>query len=147
MKRLIFVLLLFLPLLILATIDVEKVDTISIDKETDLKAIATELRIPVKKLIECLELPLSTNSHTKLTTLSIQKPDIREAVKKYNEIRYHFYWSIVLLGMIIVFASLVVTGFIINLLQHTDRPPKKQKTKKNRLFSFRKNKQLNAIEQ
>lgn len=130
MKYIIISFLIFIPIFLNAAIEPDLVEKISIEPTTTLQDVADQVKIPVKKMIECLDLSLRTNSQQKIKDLAIGKTEIKNAILKYNKIRYHFYWSIVLLGMIIVFASLLLTGFIINLLQHLNQSEKKKSTKR-----------------
>jgi Na+-transporting methylmalonyl-CoA/oxaloacetate decarboxylase gamma subunit len=119
------------PLLIWAKIDNSIIDSIQIDDTTTLQQLSSEIQIPVKKLKECLGLENQIQNHATLQELKIGKKEVAEAINEYNEKRLGYYWSIVILGMAIVFLSLVITAFCINLLQHvTSTTGKKKKSPK-----------------
>ncbi len=90
--------------------------------------ISVGMDIPVKKFLELLGRDLSLDSSLTLEELGISSEEAGQALDKYKKIRNSYLFSIVLVGMIIVFASLTLISVIIGQLKHLDE--KKEKTGK-----------------
>jgi len=130
-KKIVFFLLLF-PLLIVAKINPSIVEELNWDEEITLQELAAEIHMPLKKLKECLDLSIKTDNQTTLSELQIGITETKKAIERYNKQRFSYYRSIVFLGMIIVFVSLIITAIFISLLKHLeyDKKAKKQKKQK-----------------
>jgi Na+-transporting methylmalonyl-CoA/oxaloacetate decarboxylase gamma subunit len=131
MKRLFLTLLVFIPIFCFAKIEQPDFNRLDLNNIT-LQELSAEIQIPIKKLKECLELPQTTDNHATLSDLTIGKQNIILAIDRYNEDRFGYYQSIVILGMLIVFGSLMITAVFIGLLQHTviEKKPKTPQSRK-----------------
>jgi Na+-transporting methylmalonyl-CoA/oxaloacetate decarboxylase gamma subunit len=127
MKKLNLILLLILPLLLLAADNVaDKNNSLSV--RMDLKETALHLDIPVKQLKIYLELDPNTDPGLTLEELHISKRAVNKALQNYNNSKQSFYTSIIIIGMLIVFASLIIVGLIIDrmkLLRHLEKKQRK----------------------
>lgn len=90
-----------------------------------LREISVERDIPVKKLLQLLGRDLTLDSSLTLEDLDISSAEAGKALEKYKKIRNTYLSSIVLVGMIIVFASLTLISIIIGQLKHLDEKKKK----------------------
>ncbi len=125
MRKFIFLILIFLPLLLSAeNNEVDKLD--SVFPQISLAETAFQLEIPVKQLKIYLQLDPATDSALTLEELHISKKAVSKALSEYNGSKHSFYFGIIVVGMLIVFASLIIVGLIINRMQslkHLDRKP------------------------
>ena len=96
--------------------------------DTTLLEISTQTNIPVKKITQYLKLEDQTEFNVSIQELGISNEEIKKAVAEYNSNTRSFYTGIIFVGMGIVFVSLLLVGFIINLLQHIGEPKKKKKS-------------------
>ena len=96
--------------------------------DTTLQEISTQTNIPVKKIAQYLKLEDQTEFNVSLHELGATNEDLIKAIAEYHSNTKSFYTGIIFVGMGIVFVSLLLVGFIINLLQHIGEPKKKKKT-------------------
>ena len=94
---------------------------------TTLLEISVQTNIPVKKIAQYLKMEDQTKFNLSIQELGISNEDVNSAIAEYNANKKSFYTGIILVGMGIVFASLLLVGFIISLLQHLGEPKKKTK--------------------
>ena len=123
MKKIIFLIFIVFAVLGLAEEKIRFLPT------TNLQEISTQTNIPVKKIAQYLKLEDQTKFNLSIQELGISNEDINNAIVEYNTNKKSFYTGISLVGMGIVFASLMLVGFIISLLQHIGDPNKKTKVK------------------
>lgn len=105
-----------ITLLMLLMLSLCFAEQLQIDKNTTIADLSVATEIPIKKLANIMKMDL--NQHDLLSELGISQEDTIAAVKEYEKVKVDFFWNIVLIGMVIVFASLIVTGFLIGLLKH-----------------------------
>ena len=126
MKKGILLLLIILPVLIL-TAESDILSLISV--KNSLAETAFQLEIPVKQLKIYLKLDPVTDPNLTLEELHVSKNSVRQALAAYNKSQHSFYTGIVIVGMLIVFVSLLIVGLIIQRmksLEYFDK--KKEKT-------------------
>ena len=92
---------------------------------TTLIEISTQTNIPVKKIAQYLKLENQTDYNISIQKLGISNNDLEKAFAEYHNNKVSFYTGIILVGMGIVFVSLLIVGFIINSLQHVGESKKK----------------------
>lgn len=92
-----------------------------------LQQISVQTNIPVKKIAQYLKLEDQTKYDLSIQELGLSNQDIQNAIKEYNTNKNSFFTGIALVGMGIVFTSLLLIGFIINSLQHIGERKKKEK--------------------
>lgn len=106
-------------------------------EETTLLEISQQTNIPVKKIAEYLELKDQINFAVSLGELNISNQQLQKAIAAYQENKNVFFRSVVIIGMSIVFLSLILVGVIISLLQHLGSkkqlPPKSAGTSSRRV--------------
>lgn len=90
-----------------------------------LLEISAQTNIPVKKIVQYLALDEQPNFNISILELGISGRDVEKAISDYHDKKMSFYTGIVVLGMSIVFASLFITGLIINSLKHLSKTKKK----------------------
>jgi len=83
-----------------------------------LHELAASESIPVKQLARELELDLTTSRDRSFSELGVSRQNAEDALNRYREAEPGMVSSIVLVGMLIVFASLVVVSFFISLFRH-----------------------------
>ena len=101
----------------------------SFDSSWTLHELAASESVPVKQLATELDLDLEEVRGRSLTQLRVSQRDAEEAVRRYREREGTVLGSIVAVGMIIVFVSLVVVAFLINMFRYFhlfDRLPAKR---------------------
>jgi len=91
---------------------------LQVDKNTTIADLSKATEIPIKKLETIMKRDF--NQHDLLIDLGITQEDVTSIIKTYEEVKSDFFWNIVLIGMVIVFASLILTGFMIGLLRHVN---------------------------
>jgi len=123
MKKIIILLIIVFSITCLA-----KEQKLNFPPETTLQEISTQTNIPIKKIAQYLKLENQTDFNISLQELSISNENINKAIAEYQSNTRSFYTGITFVGMGIVFASLLLVGFIINSLQHIGDPKKKKKT-------------------
>jgi len=136
MKSRVIVLLLFLPFFMFASEKDDQIDAIS--GTNSLTEVAFKLQIPLKQLNFYLDIDLKTESEKTLDELHISRSALKKALKNYSENQSSFYSGIILVGMLIVFLSLIMVGLIIDrmkFLKHLDNYQKQKlvKSRKNTL--------------
>ena len=100
---------------------------INFSPDTTLLEISAQTNIPVKKITQYLKLKDQTEFNVSMQELKISNEELKKAIAEYHKNTKSFYTGIILVGMGIVFVSLLIVGFIINLLQHIGEPKKKKK--------------------
>ena len=80
--------------------------------------LAASQKIPVKKLCTALDLDLSSLNGSTLSSLGIDEETAANAVIEYRSSEDRLVRSIILVGMAIVFTSLIVVAFLVSLLRH-----------------------------
>lgn len=109
-----------------------------------LQQISNETHIPVKKIINLLDGDYS--KETTVVETGLTNDAIEKAIEKYDSIKIHYYWSIVAVGMVIVFLGLILTGFIIGLLEHLNMIDKVKEKKADAKKSKTKIKKITPID-
>ncbi len=79
---------------------------------------AASQKIPVKKLCTVLDLDLPALQGPSLSSLGIDEATAEKAVLEYRSGENKLVRSIILVGMAIVFTSLIVVAFLVGLLRH-----------------------------
>ena len=95
---------------------------------TTLLEISAQTNIPVKKITQYLKLENQIEFNVSIQKLGISNEDLEKAIAEYDNNKKSFYSGIILVGMGIVFVSLLIVGFIISLLQHIGKSNKKKKS-------------------
>ncbi len=103
---------------------------VEFSSEDTLLELSIKTEIPVRKYIQHLEIAPNTDINVSLHELNITKADIEKARKAYDNNLLPFYSGVVLVGMAIVFVSLIFTGFVIHLLKYVSNRPKRKVKKK-----------------
>lgn len=106
------------------------VNKVDYTPQKSLLEISRESEIPVKKWIQYLELPQNTNAETTLSQLKLSQKKLDKAFDLYLENEKTFYAGVVVVGMLIVFTSLIITGMLISQLEHFSKKKSKKKTVK-----------------
>ncbi|MFO7895744.1 MAG: OadG family protein [Candidatus Cloacimonadales bacterium] len=108
-------------------------EEISIDTEATFREVSFQHDVPLKKLEHLLQEELEAEQIVSESEITVA--EIRAAIKKFRKIENSYNWSIVLIGMVVVFLSLILVGFLIGLLQHLnkweDRKERQAKAKDN----------------
>ena len=94
-----------------------------------LAEIATHCGVPVKKLNEFLPGD-DIDIYAPLGTQGFGKADVMQARQRFIEQRTGYVTGIVIVGMLVVFASLIIIGLVINQLRHVDPQNRKKKAQK-----------------
>ncbi|MCD4652209.1 MAG: OadG family protein [Candidatus Cloacimonetes bacterium] len=105
------------------------------DETTSLIDIAEKTGIPVKSLIKNLDLDkeywASRNDRSFLiktpTDFGKTKIDVQQAIELFAENNVSFITGITIIGMLVVFVSLIAIGIIIQQLKHLNRKKKPEK--------------------
>ncbi len=96
-----------------------------------IRSLAADCGYPPKKMIYYQDIDVGKTEYSRtLASFNKTPADIKEGLDRYKASERDFMWAIVLLGMIIVFLSLIITGTLISLLehlQHLKRPGRKKK--------------------
>ena len=95
-------------------------ENLEIYSQMSLQQISEKTDIPLKKIIQYLDLDASINSTRTLDELDVSGLQLKSALEEYEKNKNSLYGSIVLVGMSIVFISLIIVGFFIYSLQHLD---------------------------
>ncbi|MDY6915239.1 MAG: OadG family transporter subunit [Candidatus Cloacimonadota bacterium] len=135
MKKYLLLLTLIIPIFLMA-----EVNDFSFNKEMTIENFSVENGIPTKKVKEYLEIPQNTDIQSKLSDLQINKEQAEKVVKQFKREKNSFMLVVTLVGMFIVFSSLIITGIIINQLTHFQGEKKKTNKKK----SHRKSKSVST---
>ncbi len=123
MKKVIFLFIIFFTVTCFA-----KEQKFNFAPSTTLLEISERTDVPVKKITQYLKLDDQTKFNDTMQKLRISNEDLEKAIAEYHVNKNPFYTSIVLIGMSIVFVSLLLVGLIINSLQHIGEPKKIKKT-------------------
>ncbi len=98
--------------------------------DTTILEISELTDVPVKKLIQYLKLEREIDINATMDELDFTNASLNRALTEYDNNAVPFYRGIVLVGMSIVFLSLIIIGFFIGFLQHTRIKLTKKKTVK-----------------
>ncbi len=96
----------------------EGVGLVSFNPSWTMHELAASESVPVKQLAIELELEFSEIRGRSLSDLGITRLDAENAIERYRVGETGMVTSIVAVGMIIVFVSLVVVAFLISLFKH-----------------------------
>lgn len=83
-----------------------------------LLEISADINIPVKKIAQYLDFTNLDDYHISLRELNLTNDEVNRAIDNYYQNRKSMYGGIVLVGMSIVFVSLMLVGLIISMLRH-----------------------------
>jgi len=97
-------------------------ETINFTPSTTLIEVSTQTNIPVKKIAQYLKLEDQTKYNLSLQEIGVSSEDVSNALAEYETNKKSFYTGITLVGMGIVFTSLLLAGFIISLLKYIGKP-------------------------
>jgi len=111
-------------------INTEQTD-IDYNSDTNLIELSTILSIPVSKLREYFELPENIDEDKTLYELGITNNSINEASIKFEKEKWQYSLNIVLVGMIVIFSSLSLTGLFISQLRRIGGEKKYKSISKN----------------
>ncbi|MDO9577914.1 MAG: OadG family protein [Candidatus Cloacimonadales bacterium] len=92
--------------------------------DATLHQVSKQTDIPLKKIRQYLDLDDSADLTKTLAELQISEMQLNFAVEEYNSNKHAFYGGIALVGMSIVFLSLIIVGFFIYSLQHLNHKKK-----------------------
>lgn len=123
MKKVIFFFIIFFTVTCFA-----KEQKFNFAPSTTLLEISERTDVPVKKITQYLKLDDQIKFNNTMQKLGISNEDLEKAIAEYHINKNPFYTSIILIGMSIVFASLLLVGLIINSLQHIGETRKIKKT-------------------
>ena len=118
---------LFLIMIVFALACLAEEQKLNFPPSTTLLEISSQTNIPVKKITQYLKLEDQTEFNVSMQELGISNEKLEKAIAEYHSNMKSFYSGIVFVGMGIVFVSLLITGIIINSLQHIGKPKKKKK--------------------
>lgn len=119
-------------LIVLSGLLLAEVDTFSFEPQMTIETFSQENGIPSKKIKEYLNIPMNTDILTTFAELEITKQQAVKTYQKFQKKKNSYMFGITLVGMIIVFASLILIGFIINQLSHLQKEKKSSKKRKKR---------------
>lgn len=98
-----------------------------ISQNTTLREFSEKSCIPVRKVIEYLQLPDDTCIDKSLAELNCSSQDLQDVAKRYDQNKFTYQWAIVIVGMGTVFASLILVAVVIGQLRHLDKKKRKSK--------------------
>ncbi len=101
-----------------SSISAQADDLAAFSQSWTLHELAASESIPVKNLAMELGVVLAEVREHSLSELDITRQDAGDAVTRYREGEPTMVSSIVMVGMMIVFVSLVVVAFLISLFKH-----------------------------
>lgn len=104
---------------------VAALDSYIFDENLTLIELAAKAEIPVKKLTQYMDRKDLIYSQT-AADQQVTKTQFSAAMEAYEDNLTSFYTGVVVVGIAIVFASLIVVGFVINQLRHLDDNKKKK---------------------
>jgi Na+-transporting methylmalonyl-CoA/oxaloacetate decarboxylase gamma subunit len=104
---------------------VAALDSYIFDENLTLQELADKAEIPVKKLTQYLGRKDLVFAQT-AAQQQVTQVHFSAAMDAYEENLTSFYTGVVVVGIAIVFASLIVVGFVINQLRHLDDKKKKK---------------------
>lgn len=91
-----------------------------LEEETSLRDISHQTGVPIKTMAEYLGVPYS-EQHEPLTKFDLDEVDIQSALERFDKDKRIFYWGVVVVGMLIVFSSLIITALVVYLLKFTSK--------------------------
>ncbi len=100
-------------------------DAFRVSDDMTLREAATAMRMPVKKLMQHLDLPDSAKPSDTIAELGIQQSQLEEIHTDFHGNLMGFCTSLTVIGMTVVFLSLIVTGMIISQIRHLNKAKKK----------------------
>jgi Na+-transporting methylmalonyl-CoA/oxaloacetate decarboxylase gamma subunit len=92
-----------------------EIDDLNLE-EISFTELAFRLSIPPGKLIKYFDLDPDINRSMTPAELGIDRKSIDQARLRFKKNKWRFSWNIVLLGMLVIFSSLSLTGLFISLL-------------------------------
>lgn len=102
----------------------------NINADMTLREISIATKIPVRKVVEYLDLSRDADIDHSLSSYNLTNEDVEKAISKYDRRKNAYYSGIVVVGMGTVFASLILVALLIAQLRHLD---KKKKTPPSKL--------------
>ncbi|MCF7913153.1 MAG: OadG family protein [Candidatus Cloacimonetes bacterium] len=93
----------------------------TLNADMTIRQISETSKIPVRKVIEYLQLDNEVDVNTPLKELNINADDLQKMVAAYKSQQNKYYLGIVIVGMGTVFASLFLVALIIAQLRHLDK--------------------------
>jgi len=97
-----------------------------IQENMTIREISKATNIPVRKIIEYLNLPPDTQIDKTAAELNCTKNDLFRSIAKYQNTKKKYYFGIVLVGMGTVFISLILVALIIGQLKYLDKKKRKK---------------------
>jgi Na+-transporting methylmalonyl-CoA/oxaloacetate decarboxylase gamma subunit len=94
-------------------------EEVQIDSKATFKEVSFQVDIPLKKLANLLSREIEPEQIVAESGVTVA--EIREAIEKFEQIEDSYNWSIVLIGMVVVFLSLILIGILIGLLQQLNK--------------------------
>lgn len=90
-----------------------------------LRQYSEKTCIPVRKLIEYLELPQGVDIDKTVAELNRTTSNMMEARDRFEKNQSSYHWGIVVVGMGTVFVSLILVALVIGQLRHLDKKKRK----------------------
>lgn len=111
--------------------------TFGYDDSYSLESICLLKNIPFKKMSEYLNLdPQDVNNRSRtLRDLGVEALDIEDMEKRFKDERIDFSSTLTVLGMSVVFVSLILTSLLISQLVHLNRKNEKKESKPTHISS------------
>ncbi len=100
-------------------------ETFTVTNDMTLRQVAHEMKMPVKKLMQHLDVPNGTLQTATIGELGIQRAKLDDIYADFHGNLMGFCTSLTVIGMLVVFLSLIVTGMIISQIKHLNRTKKK----------------------
>ena len=116
MKKYFIILFFIFSVIVFAENSAEKNENFS--PQTSLIQLSAQTGIPVKKLKNMMNLKSETDNSATLQDLKIDENTVEKMIAEFSEQKHSYYGGIVVIGMLIVFVSLITIGFFIKQLQH-----------------------------
>lgn len=95
-----------------------------VNSNMTLREISETTKIPVRKMIEYLELANDVDIDESISSFELKAEDVHKAAAKYSSRKKSYYTGIVVVGMGTVFASLIIVALLIAQLRHLDKKKK-----------------------
>jgi Na+-transporting methylmalonyl-CoA/oxaloacetate decarboxylase gamma subunit len=96
-----------------------------ITESITLRQFSEHTCIPVRKVIEYLELPQDSSIDQPLAELNRSSDDLKKVINRFKKNKPAYSLGIVLIGMGTVFASLILVALVIGQLRHLDKKKRK----------------------
>ena len=93
-----------------------------------LRELAEANGVPLGKLAPALKKDALKDAGTELNKLEVDRASARRAIEKYRQTESAFVQNIVMIGMLIVFCSLILVAVLIGLLRYLSFGEKKNKS-------------------